>query len=131
MLTPRVSPEAIGRFWRMIAHNQGQIWNASALAHSMDVSAATVNRYRDLLSGAFLVRALPPWLENLGKRLVKSPKVFLRDSGVLRFLLGLEEWRDLAMHPRSGASWEGFCLEQTLASARPTSIGLGVALNSI
>ena len=114
MLSPRVSPEAIGRFWRMIAHYHGQTWNASALAHSMDVSAAAVNRYRDLLSGAFMVRILPPWLENLGKRLVKSPKVFLRDSGVLHFLLGLEESRDLAMHPRYGASWEGFCLEQTL-----------------
>lgn len=114
MLSPRVSPEAVGRCWRMLAHIHGQVWNASALGHSMDVSVTAVNKYRGLLSGAFMVRILPPWLENLGKRLVKSPKVFLRDSGVLHFLLGLEESQDLPMHPHYGASWEGFCLEQTL-----------------
>ena len=73
-----------------------------------------MNRYRDLLAGAFMVRILPPWFENLGKRIVKSPKIFLRDSGVLHFLLGLENATDLAVHPRYGASWEGFALEQTL-----------------
>ena len=114
MLSPRVSPEAVGRCWRMLAHSHGQAWNASALGHSMDVSVTAFNRYRDLLSGAFMVRMLPPWFEDLGKRLVKSPKVYLRDSGMLHFLLGLEESRDLPMHPRYGASWEGFCLEQTL-----------------
>lgn len=114
MLSPRVSPEAIGRFWRMLAHYHGQIWNASALGQSMDVSVTAVNRYRDLLSGAFMIRMLPPWFENLGKRLVKSPKVFLHDSGVLHFLLGLKAFQDLPMHPRYGASWEGFCLEQAL-----------------
>ena len=114
MLSPRVSPEAVGRCWRMLAHSHGQVWNASALGQSMDVSVTAVNKYRDLLSGAFMVRMLPPWFENLGKRLVKSPKVFLRDSGVLHFLLGLEESQELPMHPRYGASWEGFCLEQTL-----------------
>lgn len=114
MLSPRVSPEAVGRCWRMLAHSHGQLWNASALGHSMDVSVTAVNKYRDLLSGAFMIRMLPPWFENLGKRLVKSPKVFLRDSGVLHFLLGLEESEDLPMHPRYGTSWEGFCLEQTL-----------------
>jgi len=81
----------------------------------MDVSAAAVNRYRDLLVGTFMVRMLPPWFENLGKRLVKSPKLYLRDSGILHFLLGLEEIEDLQVHPRYGASWEGFALEQTLA----------------
>ena len=114
MLSPRVSPETVGRFWRMLAHVHGQIWNASALGHSMDVSVTAINKYRDLLSGAFMIRLLPPWFENLGKRLVKSPKVFLRDSGMLHFLLGLEESQQLPMHPRYGASWEGFCLEQTL-----------------
>ncbi|MDE0109191.1 MAG: ATP-binding protein [Bryobacterales bacterium] len=114
MLSPRVSPEAVGRCWRMLAHYHGQVWNASALGQSMDVSVTAVNKYRDLLSGAFMIRTLPPWFENLGKRLVKSPKVFLRDSGVLHFLLGLEESQDLPMHPCYGASWEGFCLEQTL-----------------
>ena len=114
MLSPRASAEAVGRCWRMLAHFHGQVWNASALGQSMDVSVTAVNKYRDLLSGAFMVRMLPPWFENLGKRLVKSPKVFLRDSGVLHFLLGLEESQELPMHPRYGASWEGFCLEQTL-----------------
>ena len=80
----------------------------------MDVSATAVNRYRDLLAGTFMIRVLEPWFENLGKRLVKSPKIYLRDSGVLHFLLGLEEIEDLQMHPRYGASWEGFALEQTL-----------------
>ena len=110
----KAPPEALGRFWRMLAHYHGQTWNAAELARSMDASAAAVNRYRDLLAGAYMIRVLPPWFENLGKRLVKSPKVFLRDSGILHFLLGLEEPQELPVHPRYGASWEGFALEQTL-----------------
>ena len=110
----RVAPEALGRFWSMLAHVHGQTWNASELARSMAVSTRAVNHYRDLLAGAFMVRVLPPWFENLGKRLVRSPKVYLRDSGILHFLLGLEASRDLPLHPRYGASWEGFALEQTL-----------------
>ena len=113
-LGSRVSAAALGRFWRMLAHGHGQVWNAADLARSMDVSVTAVNRYRDLLAGAFMVRVLPPWFENLGKRLVKSPKVYLRDSGVLHFLLGVEAMRDLAAHPRFGASWEGFAIEQIL-----------------
>lgn len=113
-LGARVSPDALGRFWRMLAHSHGQTWNALQLGHSMDMSATAVNRYRDLLAGSFMIRVLPPWFESLGKRLVKSPKVYLRDSGVLHFLLGLEEMRELPMHPRYGASWEGFALQQTL-----------------
>ena len=110
----RTAPEALGRFWRMLAHYHGQTWNASEFGRSMDVSTTAVNHYRDLLAGTFMVRVLPPWFENLGKRIVKSPKVYLRDSGILHFLLGLEEMTELAMHPRYGASWEGFALEQTL-----------------
>lgn len=113
-LGSRVSPEALGRFWRMLAHCHGRTWNASAIGQSMDVGRAAVNHYRDLLEGSFMIRVLPPWFENLGKRLVKSPKVFLRDTGVLHFLLGLEESEELPMHPLYGASWEGFALEQTL-----------------
>ena len=113
-LGSRVSPAALGRFWRMLAHYHGQTWNAAELARSMDVSVTAVNHYRDLLAGTFMIRVLPPWFENLGKRIVKSPKVFLRDSGILHFLLGLEDRRDLPLHPRYGASWEGFALEQTL-----------------
>jgi predicted AAA+ superfamily ATPase len=113
-LGSQVAPTALGRFWRMLAHFHGQIWNAAELARSMDVSATAVNHYRDLLAGTFMVRVLPPWFENLGKRLVKSPKVYLRDSGILHHLLGLGEMLELRTHPRYGASWEGFALEQTL-----------------
>ena len=113
-LGSRVSPVAMGRFWRMLAHYHGQAWNAAELARSMDMSVTAVNRYRDLLAGTFMIRVLPPWFENLGKRLVKSPKVYLRDTGVLHFLLGMEEAEELPLHPRYGASWEGFALEQTL-----------------
>ena len=109
-----VAPEALGRFWRMLAHYHGQTWNASEIGRSMDASASVVNRYRDLLAGTFMIRVLSPWFENLGKRIVKSPKVFLRDSGILHFLLGLRGLAELATHPRYGASWEGFALEQTL-----------------
>lgn len=110
----KVAPDALGRFWRMLAHVHGQTWNASELARSMDVSVTAVNHYRDLLAGTFMVRVLPPWFENLGKRLVKSPKVYLRDSGILHHLLGIGEMLELRTHPRYGASWEGFALEQTL-----------------
>ena len=113
-LGTRASPVAIGRFWRMLAHYHGQVWNATELGRSMDAGPAAVNGYRDLLAGTFMVRVLPPWFENLGKRLVKSPKVYLRDSGILHYLLGIEDPAELPMHPRYGASWEGFALEQTL-----------------
>ena len=113
-LGSRVAPEALGRFWRVMAHYHGQIWNASELARAMDVSVTAVNHYRDLLAGAFMIRVLPPWFENLGKRIVKSPRVYLTDSGILHFLLGLEQIQELPLHPRYGASWEGFALEQTL-----------------
>ena len=115
-LASRVSSEALGRFWRMLAHLHGQTWNASELARSMDVSEKTARHYRDLLSGAFMVRVLPPWFQNAGKRLVKSPRVYLRDSGILHWLIGARGVRDLLVNPRSGASWEGFALEQTLVA---------------
>ena len=115
-LGSRVAPDAPGRFWRMLAHGHGQLWNASGLARSLDVSPGAVNHYRDLLAGSFMIRVLPPWFENLGKRLVKSPRVFLRDSGVLHFLLGIEGADRLPLHPGYGASWEGFALEQTLTA---------------
>lgn len=113
-LGSKVSPQALNRFWHMLAHYHGQTWNGAELARSMDVSPTAVNHYRDLLAGTFMVRVLPPWYENLGKRLVKSPKVYLRDSGVLHYLLGIQDAKQLHTHPRYGASWEGFALEQTL-----------------
>ncbi len=115
-LGSKVAPDSLGRFWRMLAHFHGQVWNAAELARSMDVSRTAINHYRDLLSGTFMVRVLLPWHENLGKRLVKSPKVYLRDSGVLHHLLGIEDLPGMRVHPRYGASWEGFALEQTLAA---------------
>ena len=113
-LGSKVSPEALGRFWRMLAHYHGQTWNAAEVGRSMDVSVTAANHYRDLLAGSFMLRVLPPWFERLGKRIVKSPRIILRDSGVLHFLLGLEEMKELQVHPRYSASWEGFALEQTL-----------------
>ena len=113
-LGSQVSPVALGRFWRMLAHYHGQTWNAAELARSMDVSVTAVNHYRDLLAGTFMARVLPPWFENLGKRLVKSPKIYLRDSGVLHHLLGIGGMLELRTHPRYGASWEGYALEQIL-----------------
>ena len=113
-LGSRVPAEALGRFWRMMAHFHGQTWNATELGRAMDASVTSIQRYRDLLAGAFMIRVLPPWFENLGKRLVKAPKVYLRDSGILHSLLGVGNMRELALHPRYGASWEGFALEQTL-----------------
>lgn len=115
-LGSQVSPTALGRFWKMLAHFHGQTWNAAELARSMGMSTTAVNHYRDLLAGTFMARVLPPWFENLGKRLVKSPKIYLRDSGVLHHLLGIAEMAELRTHPRYGASWEGFALEQTLCA---------------
>ena len=113
-IRPGVLTEAVGRCWRMMAHLSGQRWNAAEVARSLDVRAPTANRYRDLLVGTYMVRLLPAWSENIAKRVMKSPKVYLRDSGMLHYLLGLESMRDLAGHPRYGASWEGFALEQVL-----------------
>ena len=113
-ITRGVSTEAVGRCWRMMAHLHGQRWNSAEVARSLDVRAPTANRYRDLLVGTFMVRLLPAWSENIAKRVMKSPKVYLRDSGMLHYLLGVESTRDLAGHPRYGASWEGFALEQVL-----------------
>jgi len=111
----RVLPEALRRFWNMTAHYHGQTWNAAELARSMNVAPNTVRHYLDILSGAFVVRVLPPWYENVKKRQVKSPKVYIRDSGLLHFLLGISSMAGLRSHPRYGASWEGFALEQTLS----------------
>ena len=111
----RVPAPALRRFWTMLAHYHAQVWNTSEAARSMDVTPATARHYLDILSGAFTLRVLAPWHENVGKRQVKSPKVYLRDSGLLHFLLGIKSMDQLRAHPRYGASWEGFALEQALA----------------
>jgi len=103
------------RFWAMVAHFHGQVWNAAEFARSLGGSEATARRYLEILTGAFVVRQLPPWFENIAKRQVKSPKVYLRDSGLLHALLNLRTRRHLHEHPKLGASWEGFVIEQVIA----------------
>ena len=114
-----VPAPAMLRFWRMLAHVHGQLWNAADPARSMGLSAPTVRRYLDHLTQTFMVRQLQPWFENLGKRQVKAPKIYFRDSGLLHSLMGVRGAADLLTHPRSGASWEGFALEQVLRLAEP------------
>lgn len=111
----RIPAEVLNRFWMMLAHYHGQVWNSSEMARAMDVVPNTARHYLDILKNTYLVRVLQPWYENIKKRQVKSPKVYLRDSGILHFLLGISEMGQLRSHPRYGASWEGFALEQTLA----------------
>jgi len=107
------------RFWKMLAHMHGQVWNAADPARSLGLSEPTVRRYLDHLTQTFMVRQLQPWHENLAKRQVKAPKIYFRDSGLLHTLLGVRTQADLMVHPRSGASWEGFALEQVLRLAAP------------
>jgi len=110
---------ALRRFWNMVAHYHGQVWNAAELARALAVNESTVRRYLDLMTGLFMVRQLPPWFENLGKRQVKAPKVYVRDSGLLHALLGIGTARDLEHHPKVGASWEGYAVEEVLKALRP------------
>ncbi len=119
MFAPRLPPAMVGRLWGMLAHAHGTPLNKARLAASLEVSAPAVSRYVDLLADLLLVRRLPPWSGNLGKRLVRAPKVYLRDSGLLHALLGLGSLDELLGHPVAGASWEGFVLEQLIAAAGP------------
>ena len=114
-----IAAPAMLRFWRMLAHCHGQVWNAAEPARSLGVSEPTVRRYLDTLTHTLMVRQLQPWHENLGKRQVKAPKVYFRDSGLLHALMGVGTLPELLAHPRCGASWEGFALEQVLRMARP------------
>jgi predicted AAA+ superfamily ATPase len=109
------SPVNLRRLWSMLAHRHAQVWNGAALASALGESYPTVKRHLDLLTGALVVRQLPPWLPNLEKRLVKSPKVYLRDSGLLHALLGIRRFSEVEGHPVLGASWEGLVLEELLA----------------
>ena len=113
-----VEPQVMHRFWRMVAHLHGQMFNASAIAASLGLSASTTGRYLDHLCDTLMVRRLEPYYVNLGKRLVKTPKVYVRDSGLLHSLLGIRKVNDLLGHPGTGASWEGFVVEQ-IASHLP------------
>jgi hypothetical protein len=107
-----VAADTMRRFWSMIAHHHAQLWNASEIGRSFGVADTTVRNYLDKLTDALVVRQLKPWHENLGKRQVKSPKIFVRDSGLLHALLNLPTKRDIEGHPKLGASWEGFIIDQ-------------------
>ena len=116
-LGPRIPATTLQRFWTMLAHNQGSVMNAANLARNLDVSGTTIARYLDLMCDLLLVRKLQPWAFNAGKRLVKSPKIFVRDSGLAHTLLNIKEINDLLGHPIVGGSWEGFVIENILSAA--------------
>jgi predicted AAA+ superfamily ATPase len=117
MFAPRLPSETIGRLWTMLAHSQATPLNQSRLAASLEVSTPAVSRYIDLLVDLLLVRRLRPWSGNVGKRLVRSPKVYIRDSGLAHALLELETWEQILGHPVAGASWEGFVIENLISAA--------------
>jgi predicted AAA+ superfamily ATPase len=120
-LGPRIPAETLRRFWTMLAHNQGELLNAAKLAAALGVDGKTVSRYLDLLVDLLLVRRLKPWHGNTGKRLVKSPKTYVRDSGIVHALLGIADQETLLGHPICGQSWEGFVIENCLSVAPPHS----------
>jgi uncharacterized protein len=122
MLVPGAAAATVDRLWAMVAHWHGQVLNVAELGRSLAISEATVRRYIDILGGTFVVRVLRPWHENLAKRQVKAPKVYVSDSGMLHALLGIDTMHALDRHPKVGASWEGFALEQVIArlGARPS-----------
>jgi hypothetical protein len=110
-----IPSETLRRFWTMVAHSHGQVWNAADFARSLGTSENTARRYLDILAGAYVVRVLPPWFENIRKRQVKAPKVYIRDSGILHTLLQLRTLAHLQGHPKIGASWEGFAIEHVIS----------------
>lgn len=117
----RTPAETLHRFWSMVAHYHAQTWNGAEIARAFGVGESSVRRYLDLLTGALVLRQLPPWYANLAKRQVRSPKVFVEDSGLLHALLGIETREDLMVHPKVGASWEGFLIKEIIErlNARP------------
>jgi predicted AAA+ superfamily ATPase len=110
------------RFWTMVAHCHGQVWNAAEPARSLGISETSVRRYLDLLTDLFLIRQLLPWHANVGKRQVKAPKVYFRDTGLLHQLLGLRSEKELLTHPKCGASWEGYVVEETIKALEPDEV---------
>lgn len=109
-----IAAETLRRFWTMVAHYHGQVWNAAEFARSLGTAENTARRYLDILTGAYMVRVLPPWFENLKKRQVKAPKIYIRDSGLFHSLLQVSTLAELRGHPKIGASWEGFALEHMI-----------------
>jgi uncharacterized protein len=114
-----ISPVALRRFWTMVSHYHGQIWNGSEIAASLGVAPNTAKAYLDALEQTFMIRRLQPWFENVGKRLVKTPKIYIRDSGILHSLQNIDTRKALLTHPKLGASWEGFALEEVLRVFQP------------
>lgn len=114
-LGPRIPAKTLERFWTMLAHNQGSVLNAAHLARNLDVSGVTIGRYLDLMVDLLLVKRLQPWTFNIGKRLVRSPKIYIRDSGITHALLNVVAYNDLLGHPVVGGSWEGFVIENILS----------------
>lgn len=114
-----MAPAAMARFWAMLAHYHGQVWNGSEIAASLGIAPNTARAYLDALEQTFLIRRLLPWHSNFGKRLVKSPKLYFRDTGLLHALLGIRSSAELMVHPKLGASWEGFALESILRTSQP------------
>ena len=112
-----MSPKAMGRFWTMLSHYHGGTWNATETANALGLAVNTVRGYLDALVETYMVRCLPPWFENLGKRLVKSPKIYIRDSGLFHTLQGIAAPGDLQTHPKIGASWEGYVLDNLIRSS--------------
>lgn len=119
-----VSGPQMRKLWRMLAHAHGGLWNASEFGASLGLSYHTVNRYTDILEQTFLIRKLPPYFKNIGKRLVKTPKVYFRDSGLLHYFLGISDEETLETHPKRGWSWEGFVIEQLIASLKSAAPGI-------
>lgn len=117
-----IPPSAIRRFWMMLAHYHGQIWNASEIGRSLGISDHTARHYLDLLSATYMVRPLQPWHENIGKRQVKSPKIYFRDSGIFHSLMGFHGKDSVMCSPKLGASWEGFMLEETIRAFNPPAV---------
>ncbi len=115
-LGPRIPAETLRRLWTMLAHANGSLLNAAEFGRSLAIDGKTVSRYIDVLSDLFMIRRITPWHGNTRKRLVKSPRVYLRDTGLLHTLLGIDEFDDLLSHPVVGASWEGFVIEQLIAA---------------
>lgn len=113
-----IPPQNLRRFWMMLAHYHGQIFNASELGNALDLSSVTIKKYLDILTGTFMVRQLQPWWENIAKRQVKTPKIYFRDSGLLHLWLNIPDESALSLHPKVGASWEGFALESVLRHLR-------------
>ncbi len=113
---------ALHRFWTMIAHSHGQIWNAAPFATSLGLSQPTIRRYLDILTGLFMVRQIQPWYANIKKRQVKAPKIYIRDTGILNSLLGIKSEADVVRHPSCGASWEGFVIEEIIDVVKPDDV---------